>query len=193
VALPVPKPYGFSRVTARSIEHSLPDAAAAFVHFLTERSGWQVQDPESGEQTAIRPRHVALLFRRFLSWGEDMTRPYTQGLEARGVPHLLVGGRSFHQREEVETIRAALMAVEWPDDELAIYATLRGGLFAILDADLLRYREKVAPLHPFRVPDDPADDFLEEFLPIYEALRLLARLHRERNRRPIVESLNELL
>lgn len=188
VALPVPKPYGFSRITARSIDQSLPDAVAGFIHFLTEQSGWTVVDPEEGE-VPIRPRHIALLFRRFLSWGEDVTRHYTRGLEARGVPHLLVGGRSFHQREEVETLRAALMAVEWPDDELAIYATLRGGLFAISDADLLRFRAEVAPLHPFRVPED----LPENFVPVYEALRLLARLHQQRNKVPIVETLNELL
>ncbi len=188
VALPVPKPYRFTRVTGRSIESSLPEAVGGFLAWLTEQSGWKVEDPEKG-LTPVEPRHVALLFRRFLSWGEDVTRPYTRELEKRGIPHLMVGGRSFHQREEVETIRAALAAVEWPDDELAVFATLRGALFAIRDDLLLRYRFGVGPLHPFRVPDDLAEDYMA----IYEALRLLARLHRQRNRVPIVETLNELL
>jgi ATP-dependent exoDNAse (exonuclease V) beta subunit len=48
-------------------------------------------------------------------------------------PHLLVGGKSFHDREEVDTMRAALAAIEWPDDELSVFATLRGALFAIDD------------------------------------------------------------
>ena len=48
-----------------------------------------------------------------------------------GLPHLLVGSKSFHQREEVETLRAALAAIEWPDDELSVFATLKGSLFAI--------------------------------------------------------------
>ena len=39
----------------------------------------------------------------FLSFGEDMTQPYVQALEARGVRHVLVGGKTFHDREEVET------------------------------------------------------------------------------------------
>ncbi len=77
-----------------------------------------------------RPRHVCLLFRRFVSFGDDLTRRYVDALEARGVRHLLVGGRAFHDREEIETLRAALAAVEWPDDELSVFATLRGGLFA---------------------------------------------------------------
>ena len=42
------------------------------------------------------------------------------------MPHLLVGGKAFHDREEVETFRLALTAIEWPDDELSVYGTLRG-------------------------------------------------------------------
>ena len=62
----------------------------------------------------LQPRHIAVLFRRFVSFGEDVTRPYIDAIEARGIPHLLVGGKAFHGREEVETIRAALAAIEWP-------------------------------------------------------------------------------
>ena len=42
---------------------------------------------------------------------------------------MLVGGKAFHEREEVEAIRAALAAIEWPDDELSVFATLRGPFF----------------------------------------------------------------
>ena len=90
-----------------------------------------------------QPRHVCLLFRRFVSFGTDITRAYVDALEARGINHLLVGGRAFHGREEIETLRAALAAVEWPDDQLSVFATLRGALFAIGDEELLEYR---APL-----------------------------------------------
>ena len=83
---------------------------------------------------------------------QDVTRPYVEALEARGVPHLLVGGKSFHGREEVETLRAALAAIEWPDDELSVFATLRGALFAIDDETLLAYRHSTRVFHPFRVP-----------------------------------------
>ena len=51
-------------------------------------------------------------------------------------PHLLVGSKSFHDREEVETVRTALTAIEWPEDELSVYATMRGSLFAITDGVL---------------------------------------------------------
>ena len=42
------------------------------------------------------------------------------------MAHLLAGSKSFHRREEVETLRAALTAIEWPDDELSVFATLKG-------------------------------------------------------------------
>ena len=88
---------------------------------------------------AVSAKHVCLLFRRFVSWQTDVTRPYVEALEARGIPHVLVGGRAFHEREEIEAIRAALAAVEWPDDELSVFATLRGPFFAISDEDLLEW------------------------------------------------------
>ena len=56
----------------------------------------------------FRARDVAVLFRRRTQAGIDLTREYARALEARGVPHLLAGSKSFHHREEVETLRAAL-------------------------------------------------------------------------------------
>src|SRR4030095_192178 len=101
----------------------------------------------------IEARHICLLFRRFVSYGEDITRGYVDALEARGVKHLLVGGRAFHDREEIETLRSALMAIEWPDDQLSVFATLRGGVFAMGDEELLEYYQAARRFHPFRVPD----------------------------------------
>ncbi len=166
VVLPVPSPYGVRRVSNIEIEKSLPDAVGAYIHWLINKSGWKVAERPSavdsrasaamGFQPAerehlvpIQARHICLLFRRFVSYDEDVTRSYVQALEARGVPHLLIGGRTFHNRAEVETLRAALAAIEWPDDELSVFATLRGSLFAIGDEDLLEYRFKMGHCHPF--------------------------------------------
>src|SRR6185436_13935394 len=158
VALPVPRPYAQRYVAARAIEQSLPDAVGAFVEWLTRSSGWKVTERRRpGERVPVEPRHVCVLFRRFLSWGEDVTRPYVEALEARGIRHLLVGGKAFHDREEIETLRAALMAIEWPDDQLSIFATLRGALFAIGDEELLEYRHRFSAFHPFRVAADLPD------------------------------------
>lgn len=192
VALPAPRPYGYSRVTKTKVEACLPQTVGAYVAWLIEKSGWMVTDPEGDGKTRvpIAPRHIALLFRRFLSWNRDVSGDYVRSLEARGIPHLLVGGRSFYQREEIEAVRAALEAIEWPDDELAVFATLRGGLFALGDDLLLRFRHEVGALHPFRKIEEGLAPELE---PVAEVLAELADLHRRRNRVPVVDTVNRLL
>ncbi|HSE94030.1 MAG TPA: UvrD-helicase domain-containing protein, partial [Methylomirabilota bacterium] len=192
VALPVPKPYGhWGGFAKAAVEESLPDAVGAFVAWLLSESGWKVTERERpGEALPISARHVCLLFRRFTSWGEDVTRRYVDALEARGVPHLLVGGRSFHLREEVESLRTALAAVEWPDDELSVYATLKGPLFAIGDEELVEYRQRFRRLHPYRLPREAVGAHLK---PVVEALELLRSLHGLRNYRLVEETVNRLL
>jgi ATP-dependent exoDNAse (exonuclease V) beta subunit len=191
VVLPVPRPYAQRYVAAKAIEESLPDAVGAFVEWLQRRSGWKVTERrQPGKRVDIEPRHICILFRRFLSYGRDMTRPYVEALEARGLRHLLVGGKAFHDREEIEALRAALMAVEWPDDQLSVFATLRGPLFALGDEELLEYHHRFGgPFHPFRVPA-PLPSHLE---PVGEALTLLRRLHECRNRQPVAQTIAELV
>jgi len=191
VVLPVPRPYGRLNVAKYAIDKSLPGATAAFVEWLLRESGWSVRDPEgSGDLVPVESRHIAILFRRFMHWETDMTREYVHGLENRNIPHLLWGSRSFHEREEVETMRAALNAIEWPDDELHVYATLKGALFAIPDNLLLRYRTEVGHLRPFRPEGETA---APEFKPVSDALSFLAESNRRRNWRPAVETVHALL
>jgi ATP-dependent exoDNAse (exonuclease V) beta subunit len=191
VALPVPHPYSDrGNVTKWAVEKSLPDTICAYVEWLIHESGWQVEDLEKKQLTPIKPSHIAILFRRFLNFNRDLTRDYVKSLEARNIPHLLVGSKSFHSREEVETLRSALTAVEWPDDELSVYATLRGSLFAIPDHLLFRYRARQGALNPIRAPKEIADS---ELMPIVEALALLKDLHRNRNRRPFADTAARLL
>ncbi len=180
VALPVPRPYGWRDVASWAIEESYPDAVGAFVEQL-DRSGWRV-----GGGARIEARHVCLMFRRFQSFGKDLTRPYVRALEARGIPHVLVGGRSFHEREEIEAARNALRAIEWPDDELSVYATLRGPLFAFHDEDLIAFKHEHARLQPLAWRTRDGND-------VAGALRVLAELHVARNRRPIADTLARLL
>src|SRR5262249_38397092 len=95
VALPVPRPYAdYGKITNRRIEESLPDAVGAFIDWLTNKSDWTVEEAE--KRIPVKPRHICILFRRFRSFSIDMTRPYIRALERRHIPHVLVGGRSFH-------------------------------------------------------------------------------------------------
>ena len=191
VALPVPRPYGKRDIAAFAIEESYPDAVGAFVDFLVERSGWRASERGRGD-VPIAARHICLVFRRFQSFGKDLTRPYVRALEARGIPHVLVGGRSFHEREEIEAVRNALRALEWPDDELAVYATLRGPLFAFHDEDLVAFKHVYRRLQPLAWRRDRKSDSVA-FDAVAGALGLLGDLHVRRNRRPIADTLTRLL
>jgi len=190
IVLPVPEPYGFRNLSAREIERSLPDAVGAFIEWVVNESGWKVSARDSASDSRVQAKDICVLFRRFLSFGEDVTEPYVRALEARGVRHVLVGGKTFHDREEVEMIRAALAAIEWPDDELSVFATLRGALFSIGDEELFEWKQRFGVFHPFRIPD-PGD--LRHLEPIAETLRLLQHLHRRRNYRPVAETIQHLL
>ena len=197
VVLPVPRPYGVRRVAMSAIERSYPDAVGGFVEWLINASGWTVTE-HGEERVPVSARHICLLFRRFESFGTDVTSGYVGALEARGIAHLLVGGRTFHAREEVATIRSALSAIEWPDDQLSVFATLRGSLFAIEDQRLFEYHQRYRRLHPFAVPPELRStgthpEELARFLPIAEALELLQDLHRRRNDVPVAETIGRLL
>src|SRR5262249_20356298 len=105
--------------------------------------------------------------------------------------------------EEVEAIRAALAAIEWPDDELSTFATLKGPLFAIDDEQLFEFRHRYGIFHPFRIPIELGGNSGHEFvlkgeptaqlMPIADALRLLQQLHRGRNYRPVADTIGRLL
>jgi len=133
-----------------------------------------------------------LLDHSLVLYGSNMGNP-NQHLH-HDVPHVLVGGRSFHEREEVLALRNALVAIEWPDDELRVFATLHGPLFALSDGALLAYRQRVGRFHALRRLDADALAKLEEpEREVAEALHLLGELHRRRNLRPIAETLSRLL
>lgn len=188
VALPVPRPYGRSDVTQTAIAASLPQATGAFVRWLLHDSGWQV-DNGAGGTRALVPGDVCLLFRRFVDYQSDVTRAYVEALESRGISHLLVGGKAFHEREEVDALRTALCAIERPDDALSVFATLRGPFFAIAEEDLLAWHALGHGFRPFDVPSPvpPARQ------PVADALGVLRDLTRRRNHRPVAETIGQLL
>jgi len=190
VALGIPEPYAKVRLAASAVEKSLPDATGAFVEWVLKRSGWTVTERGHDERVPVRPRHICIMFRRFdKMFGGDMTRAYAEALQARGIPHVLIGGKSFHEREEVATMRTALAAIEWPDDTLSLYATLRGSLFALSDAELLSFRTQFGRWHIFRIPDEVPG----ELEGVRRSLEILRELSRLRNYQPISETVNQML
>ena len=197
-ALPVPRPYGdYGTIVNWKIDESFPDAVGAFIAWLVNESGWTVE--ENGKWVAVSPRHICILFRRLRNFSTDVTRAYVRALEARRISHVLVGGRSFHDREEILALRNALTAIEWPDDELRVFATLRGPFFALSDDALLTFRKGVDAdgnlhtrrLHPMHEVDREHLD--EDAQPVADALALLAKLHAGRNHRPVAQTITMLL
>jgi ATP-dependent helicase/nuclease subunit A len=187
IALPIPGTRGEQRINVDLLSDGLPPAVGSFLDWLLRESGWTVTERDREGPVPVEARHVCILFRRFT---EKITRPYVDELDARRIRHLLVGGRSFHARSEVEAMRTALTAIEWPDDELSVFATLHGPLFAIGDEEILEYRHRYGRLHPFRLPGKVPQEGL---LPITGALALLADLHRSRNMRPVADTIHALL
>ncbi len=192
IALPVPKPYGrYGRVTKYAIDESLPAAVGAFVQWLVRESGWKVtESAKPAELVPIEPRHICILFRRMTNFDTDIARNYARELETRHVPHVLVKGSSFQEREEIEAMRNALNAIERPDDELSVYATLRGPLFAFSDGELLIFKQTIGSLHPFRRIGEKKTESIAR---IAEALEILRDLHRRRNRHPVADTISRLL
>ena len=163
VALPMPKPYGARNLSKAKINECSPSTVAAYIEWLIN----------SGDYTA---GDICILFRRFSNNGVDLTQDYVRALEARGIAHVLIGSKSFHQREEIASIRTALRAIEWPEDRLSRYATLRN-LVGILDETLFQF---------LNGDGEPVGR-------ISEALDLLEELHNKRNSRPIAQTIHELL
>ncbi len=197
VALPIAHPYGTygPKPYRTAVSSSTAEAAAAFVDWLVRESGWEV----GREPRAVRFSDVAFLFTRMSSQWADIVGPYVRALASRDIPHVLFGGRSFYEREEIAALRQVMNAIEWPDDELAVYATLRGPFLGCDDATLLGFRKKVREhvdreqhsFHPFG--DRDGLDFDEPEREVDGALRLLAKLHISRNRRPIADTLSAFL
>lgn len=191
VVLPAPRLEGKvpGQVRIGVVESGYPNAVATFIHWLLTESGWTVRTG-NGSRGSIRPDDIAVLFRRFTSRGHDVCRPYTDALEAREVPHVRVGTRALGGRAEVDALRAALCAVEWPTDELSVYATLRGPFFALSDELLFMYRTEYGALFPLA---ERPTRLKSEHRPVFEALDLLGRLFRARNRVPFAKTVTRLL
>ncbi len=191
VVLPIPKPYSdYGNLANYAIQRSEPEAVASWVRWLVEDSGWLVTSRQSRDPRPVESSDVCLLLRRFVSGDQIITQPYVDALQSRDIPHVLVGGRGFHLREEIETMRNAVAAIERPDDELSVYATLRGYLFGFTDEVLFVFRSRHGALHPFRKLPDGLEDSDAE---VSAALDVLARLHKGRNDRPIALTIRQLL
>ncbi|MFO0685632.1 MAG: UvrD-helicase domain-containing protein [Sandaracinus sp.] len=176
IALPAPRALGQrGGITRTAVDGSLPDAIASFVHWLLHESGLEIEDPITGAPVPLAPHHIGLLFRTLRDRGTAQAR----ALERWGVPHSFVAPEAFFERETVIATSALASAIEWPDDALSVYATLRGPFVGATDAELFAYRETIGPLHPLTRPK--AEGLPRNLAVIHDALGVLAGLHRGRH------------
>ena len=193
-AIPLPHtPY------LRHFEEHEPQAVAEFVRGLLD-SGFEVSAADGRPSRRVEPSDICLLFRRFRNYGRLVPQPYADALQDLGIPHSLAAVQTYISSAELSFLRAALTAVEFPEDELSVYATLRGPLFAIPDQDLFLFRERHPEirLKPGRVralelDGDDASGARAVDRTIRDGLAFLYDLHRRRTHQPIAVTLQQLL
>lgn len=189
IALPSPRVYGDRGPTKTAVESALPRAVARFVAWLLRESGLHVHDPELDREVPVAPRHVALLFKAV----KGNAAPYAHALEAWRIPHAHLGADSFFERETIVAMSAVLSAIEWPDDDLSVYAALKSPFVGITDADLLAYITAVGPLRPLAATAAAGADVPPELVLVSTALALLRELHAARHQRSIEATLRTFL
>ena len=196
---------------ARQLEEQEPKAVAGFVGGLLD-SGFRVSQADKEGTRPVEPSDICLLFRRFRTYGRLVPQPYADALRDLGIPHSLAAVQTYIGSAELSFLRAALTAIEFPDDELSVYATLRGPLFAIPDQDLFLFRERHPEIRlrpararllelddeaapPNRTPDQKPDQKPDRTIDraIRDGLAFLYRLHRRRTHQPIAVTLQQLL
>jgi len=189
-ALPIPSPYGKMRMAKSAVRKSHPETVAAFIAWLIEESGHRVRDPRNGELVGVRPEHVAVLFKQFESYGEHRPEVFSRALSRHGVAHIVLGGRALGDRDESHALVTGLSAIEYVDDPLLVYGTLRGPLFGFTDETLFQWQQRYGRLSPLLLP---ITAWPEPLVAVGHALIELLRLHQARNRRSAAETLADLL
>jgi ATP-dependent exoDNAse (exonuclease V) beta subunit (contains helicase and exonuclease domains) len=124
---PVVEPVGDARVREAAA------VAEELVRLL--RDGTQVKDANTKQWTALRPRHIALLFRTRTSIPH-----FERALAERGVPYVTAAGQGFFERAEVLDCIMMLRALAQPLDDMALAAVLRSPFVGVSDGRLWRIR-----------------------------------------------------
>jgi ATP-dependent helicase/nuclease subunit A len=167
------------RLKADEIKNRLVPQVCQLIRFLlSPGSGFRVE--ERGQLRPVKSQDICLLFKALSNNAPDFLR----GLEAHGIPHINLSGGGFHARDEVVALRCALEAVEWPQDNLSVFAALRGPCFGLVDDDLYAYHRAHRHLNPLLAREEQG--------PVGEALRILAELHAQRNLRSVQQTFEDL-
>jgi ATP-dependent exoDNAse (exonuclease V) beta subunit len=114
------------------------------------REQWLVAE-RAGPPRPIDYRDVAILCERMT--GIDQ---YEDAFRACGLPYQIVGGKHYYRRMEVQSLQAALEAIDDPENMVALVAALRSPIFGVSDQTLWSQVSGRRYLHYL----DPAGDRL---------------------------------
>jgi ATP-dependent helicase/nuclease subunit A len=70
---------------------------------------------------------------------------YLRPLREAGIPCVVEGGRTFLERSEVNELLCLLRSLADPEDSIAFLGALRSSLFAVADAEILRFARSGVP------------------------------------------------
>jgi ATP-dependent exoDNAse (exonuclease V) beta subunit len=177
------------------------DAVAALVHALVVAEPRPLVFDKHDEAAGPRqPRFgdVAILLRRFTHLDDHLA-----ALRRLGIPHYVVGGRGFHEAQEVRDLAHALTLLDDPDDNLALLGVLRSPLVGLGDAALVALAE-LAPrkaggrpgalaLRPLLASDPPASLAPDEASRLSHFLATYRRLRRHADRLGAAGTLDALI
>lgn len=122
-------------------------SAAATRHEAEQLARWLKEEllanetiaDASGRREALKPGHIALLFRK-LTQAQD----YLDALRRHEIAYITDGEKHFYRRQEVIDLVNVLRAVENPHDAIALVGVLRSPLGGVTDRELVDLHERGA-------------------------------------------------
>jgi ATP-dependent helicase/nuclease subunit A len=124
-------------------EHEAERIAARLSQMIANQEKLVAEPSDSGAEAlrAVRFGDVAILFRALTD-----IKLYELALRRAGIPYVVVAGRGFYEREEIQDVLSLLRFLENRTDEIALVSALRSPLFGISDETL--YWLRVSDLRP---------------------------------------------
>ncbi len=97
------------------------------------------ESPATGAGHALRPGHIALLFRKL-----TQAEHYLEALRRHDIAYIIDGEKHFYRRQEVIDLVNILRCIESPHDRIALVGVLRSAVGGLPDSALVALQEMQA-------------------------------------------------
>jgi len=140
---------------------------AAFIRRVVGSKEWEIWDKVEERLRPIGFRDMAIMMR-----AQTGLEALEEALRLYDVDYRVIGGKRFFLCDEIQQLRAVLMAVDNPNDRVALVAALRSPFFGLSDEAIFTFHAEGGAL-----------DYLSSAAgtPLADAFGLLRRLHEVRN------------